>query len=231
MCTDGRIPAELIHSQDPQMTGPRTQSLLVGVSGGSCSGKTTLVRTLISRIGEDNISSIEHDCYYRDLSHRSPAERASVNYDHPDALETTLLIDHLVSLRKGQSTKIPVYDFARHVRAKATTTVHPRDIIIVEGILIYSVPTLRELLDLKIYVHTDPDIRLARRLQRDVDERGRTVDSVLQQYLATVRPGHIQFVEPKREFADIIISGANENAADIKHIAAKLNTLLLIPKK
>ncbi len=231
MCTDGRMGAALIHSHDPQMTGPRAHSLLVGVSGGSCSGKTTLVRTLIDRIGEHNIASIEHDCYYRDLSHRSPAERARVNYDHPDALETTLLIDHLVSLRKGKSTKIPVYDFARHVRAKATNTVHPRDIIIVEGILIYSVPTLREILDLTIYVHTDPDIRLARRLQRDVDERGRTIDSVLQQYLTTVRPGHIQFVEPEREFADIIISGANENAADITNIVAKLRDLLPISKK
>ena len=134
------------------MTGPRTQSLLVGVSGGSCSGKTTLVRTLIDRMGEHNISSIEHDCYYRDLSHLSLANRARPNYDYPDALETTLLIDHLVSLRKGKSTKIPVYDFAHHVRDNATTTVHPREIIIVEGILIYSVPALREILDLKIYV-------------------------------------------------------------------------------
>ncbi len=204
----------------------RKTPLFVGVSGGSCSGKTTLVQALIGRLGPHIVASIQHDSYYTDLFHLPAAERATVNYDHPDALETTLLIDHLAALRHGQPAAIPVYDFARHIRVAATAALQPREIIILDGILIYAVPALRAMFDMKIYVHTAPDIRLARRIQRDVAERGRTVESVLHQYLATVRPGHIQFVKPGCEFADIVINGTDNNHADISHVIAQIQDLL-----
>jgi uridine kinase len=208
------------------MPTTRKTPLLVGVSGGSCSGKTTLVQALIERLGPHLVGSIQHDSYYTDLAHLLPSERAAVNYDHPDALETTLLIDHLEALRQGQPAAVPVYDFAHHVRAAATEAVQPREIIILEGILIYAVAALRAMLDMRIYVRTEPDIRLARRLQRDVAKRGRTVESVLRQYLATVRPGHIRFVKPGCEFADIVIYGADDNYADISPVIAKIKDML-----
>ncbi len=208
----------------------RKTPLFVGVSGGSCSGKTTLVQALIEQLGSHLVASIQHDSYYTDLPHLTAAERASVNYDHPDALETELLIDHLMALRRGQPAAIPSYDFARHVRVATPALAQPREIIILEGILIYAVAALRTMLDMKIYVRTDPDIHLTRRLQRDVAKRGctrgRTVESVLHQYLATVRPGHIRFVKPGCEFADIVINGTDRNHADISRVTAQIQDLV-----
>ena len=210
----------------PHTPTTRKTPLLIGVSGGSCSGKTTVVQTVIERLGSHLVASIQHDSYYTDLSHLSATERAAVNYDHPDALETELLTDHLAALRHGKPADVPVYDFARHVRLAATAEVQPREIVTLEGILIYAVAALRAMLDMRIYVRTDPEIRLARRLQRDVAERGRTVESVLQQYLASVQPGHIRFVKPGCKFADTVINGADNNHADISRVIAQIQDLL-----
>ena len=211
------------------MPKSRTSTLLVGISGGSCSGKTTLVQALMDRMGSRQITIIEHDRYYRDQAHVPLAERAKVNYDNPDALETTLLIEHLTSLRNGNTVKIPVYDFARHTRSQTTTKLFPTEIIVIEGILIHAVPALRKIIDLIIYVHTEADIRLARRINRDVAERGRTVRSVLQQYFTTARPGHVKFVEPTRVFAELVISGTDDHHLQASKIIAKIHELLPSP--
>jgi uridine kinase len=208
------------------MNKTRTHPLLVGIAGGSCSGKTTLVHTLTEKLGAQHITTIKHDSYYRDQATLHPHERRNTNYDHPDALETTLLIEHLVALRNGADAQIPEYDFANHTRSHTTITAHPSAIIIIEGILIYSVPTLRTMFDLGIYVHTDADIRLARRISRDVAERGRSVDSVLKQYLTTVRQGHTKFVEPSRVCAELVISGEYSTDLYATRIVTMINQLL-----
>lgn len=179
--------------------------LIIGVAGGSGSGKTTIADALIEAI--DGVASIKHDAYYRHQPHLSFEERSRVNYDHPDSLETDLLVGHLESLRSGQPVHQPVYDFAQHLRSPESVVVAPAPVVVVEGILVFAEAPLRSLMDLKVYVDTDPDLRLARRLERDIHERGRTTESVLAQYLATVRPMHEEFVEPSKRHADIIIPG------------------------
>ncbi len=191
--------------------------LVIGVAGGSGSGKTTVVRRIIESIGDDQVTVLEHDRYYRDRSDLRLEERAALNYDHPDSLETDLLVRHLHELRAGRPVQVPRYDFARYARKTDTMTAQPRKAIIVEGILIFADAPLRALMDVKVFVDADDDTRFIRRLQRDIAERGRTVSSVIEQYLGTVKPMHLEFVEPSKRYADIIIpvGGHNTVAIDV----------------
>jgi uridine kinase len=186
--------------------------LFIGLAGGSGSGKTTIAEEVVDRL-EGRVSLLHHDAYYRHLVDLSFDERTRVNYDHPDSLETELLVKHLESLRSGLAIEHPVYDFASHLRSSETVRIEPGRVVMVEGILVLSDAALRAELDLKIFVDTDPDLRLARRLERDIAERGRSVDSVINQYFTTVRPMHLEFVEPSRRYADIIIPEGYNPAA------------------
>jgi uridine kinase len=201
-------------------------SLLIGVAGGSGSGKTTVSHAILERVGRDRIAYLQHDAYYRDRSALPLAERARINYDHPDSLETDLLIEHLKQLRAGRAIEMPQYDFAQHVRKSTTRRVEPRAVILVEGILIFADRALRDLFDIKIFVDTDPDLRFLRRLQRDIAERGRTVESVIAQYLETVRPMHLEFVEPSKRYADVIIPEGGFNTIAIDMVVARINAML-----
>ncbi len=204
------------------------QTVIIGVAGGTGSGKTTVANQILDRVGAEHIAYIPHDAYYRDLSHLPQAERAKVNFDHPDSLETSLLIEHLRRLRQGEAVEIPVYDFTRHSRTDRTTHIEPAPIILVEGILIFVEPELRDEFDVKIFIDTDADIRFIRRLRRDIHERGRTLDSVIQQYLRTVRPMHLEFVEPSKRYADVIIPEGGFNEVAIEMVAARIRGLLSV---
>lgn len=186
--------------------------LFIGLAGGSGSGKTTVAERVIGLLA-DSVSYLQHDAYYRHMPELSYEERTKVNYDHPSSLETELLIEHLEQLRTGIAVERPVYDFAQHLRSSETVRIAPAPVVLVEGILVLSEAELRSELDLKIFVDTDPDVRLARRIQRDIDERGRSLESVIEQYFSTVRPMHIEFVETSKRYADLIIpEGANPAA-------------------
>ena len=189
--------------------------VVIGVAGGSGSGKTTVVRRIVESLGDDQVTLLEHDRYYRDRSELRLQERAALNYDHPDALDTELMVRHLEELRAGRPVEIPVYDFARYARRPVTETAPPRRAIIVEGILIYVDATLRALMDVKVFVDTDADTRFIRRLTRDVAERGRTMESVIDQWQATVKPMHFEFVEPTKRYADLIIPRGGHNSVAI----------------
>lgn len=178
--------------------------LFIGIAGGSGSGKTTIAAAVVEGL-DDRVAMIEHDAYYRHRPELSLEERTKVNYDHPDSLETELLVDHIGLLRSGSPIEKPVYDFAEHLRSDETIQVKPARVVVVEGILVLAEPALRNQLDLKVFVDTDADLRLARRLQRDIDERGRSMESVLTQYFATVRPMHLEFVEPSKRYADLVV--------------------------
>lgn len=178
--------------------------LFIGIAGGSGSGKTTIAAAVVESL-HDRVAMIEHDAYYRHRPELSFEERTSVNYDHPDSLETELLVGQLSELRSGKPIEKPVYDFTDHLRSAETVTVMPARVVVVEGILVLAEPKLRDQLDLKVFVDTDADVRLARRLKRDIEERGRSAESVLAQYFATVRPMHLDFVEPSKRYADLII--------------------------
>jgi uridine kinase len=192
---------------------PTAGPLIIGIAGGSGSGKTTIAETIVQEIGPDHVVLIQHDAYYRDLSHLPLEERAQINYDHPDSLETDLLVDHLRELLAGNEVERPTYDFTVHNRAPETVVVEPSPVVIVEGILVLYEPDLRRMMDLKIYVDTDSDLRVVRRLGRDLQERDRDFPSVRDQYLGTVRPMHLRFVEPSKRYADIVIpEGYNINA-------------------
>jgi uridine kinase len=205
------------------LAGPAT--IVIGVAGGSGSGKTTVVRRIVQSIGADQVTVLEHDRYYRDRPDLRLEERASLNYDHPDSLETDLLVRHVLALRAGDAVDVPMYDFARYARHRSTETVPPRRAIIVEGILIYTDPALRALMDVKVFVDTDDDIRFIRRLQRDTAERGRTVQSVIDQYLGTVKPMHLDFVEPSKRYADIVLPQGGENAVAIDMLLTLIRSL------
>ena len=200
--------------------------VLIGVAGGTGSGKTTVAREILRRAGANQISLIQHDAYYRDLGDLSIAQRAMQNFDHPDALDNELLIAHLEKLKAGRPVEIPVYDFTTHTRTAETLRVEPRRVILLEGILIFSDETLRRLMDVKIYVDTDSDIRFIRRLERDISDRGRTMESVIRQYLATVRPMHQEFVEPSKRYADVIIPEGGFNEVAMEMISARIGALL-----
>ena len=201
------------------------QTFVIGVAGGSGSGKTTVVRRIVESIGDDQVTVLEHDRYYRDRNDLRLEERAALNYDHPDSLETDLLVRHVEALRGGETVHVPVYDFARYARQPDSRTVPPRRALIVEGILIYTDAALRRLMDVKVFVDTDDDTRFIRRLQRDISERGRTVQSVIDQYLGTVKPMHLEFVEPSKRYADIIIPQGGHNAVAIDMVLTLIRGL------
>lgn len=204
IATDGEhVTGHATHHTWP--TDGEDRPLVMGIAGGSGSGKTTIADAVIATIGADKIAHLQHDAYYRELDHLEPAARAKVNFDHPDSLETELLVDHIGALRRGERIERPVYDFSTHSRTDAVVVVDPRHVLLVEGILVLADPALRELMDLKIYIDTPADLRVIRRLRRDIVDRGRSVESVIDQFLTTVRPMHEQFVEPSKRFADIIV--------------------------
>jgi len=203
----------------------RTRPVVIGVAGGSASGKTTVVRRIVESLGGDHVTVIEHDRYYRDRGDLRLEERAALNYDHPDSLETDLMVAHLRRLRDGETVDVPLYDFARYARKPTTETVRPGRAIIVEGILIFTDARLRDLMDVKVFVDTDADSRFIRRLQRDVAERGRTMQSVVDQYLQTVKPMHLEFVEPSKRYADIIIPVGGHNSVAIDLLLTLVRSL------
>jgi uridine kinase len=200
--------------------------LVIGIAGGSGSGKTTVAQEILQRVGPDRIAYIQHDSYYKDLTGLPPAQRVEVNFDHPNSLETELLIEHIEKLKNGQAIEVPIYDFSTHSRTDKIFRVNPRGVIIVEGILIFVDAALRPMFDVKLFVDTDADIRLIRRLERDITERGRTVESVLKQYQSTVRPMHLEFVEPSKRYADIIIPEGGHNMAALDMVVARIESLL-----
>ncbi len=190
---------------------------VVGIAGGTGSGKTTVADKLASAMPAGRCVTLEHDAYYRDQGHLAPEERATINYDHPASLDSALLVDHLRELRSGRAVEVPIYDFATHTRRRETRAVAPARVIVVEGILVFTESALRDLMDIKLFVDTAPDIRLMRRIRRDLEQRGRTFQSVRDQYYATVRPMHIEYVEPTKRWADLIIpeGGDNRVALDV----------------
>ncbi|MDE3154658.1 MAG: uridine kinase [Acidobacteriota bacterium] len=198
------------------------KSLLIGIGGGSGSGKTTIARALVSAVPGRAITLIQHDAYYRDLSHLPRDARGVLNFDHPDAYDTALLIEHLSALRNGRTAEAPVYDFTTHTRLARTRRLEPTEAVVVEGILTLADARLRALFDVKVFVEADPDVRLLRRLARDMAERGRTVESVREQYLATVRPMHLAHVEPSRQWADLVVSGEGDLQAVVGRLVDRL---------
>ena len=202
-------------------------SILIGIAGGTGSGKTSIANKLLEEYGDGDVVVIEQDAYYRDISHIPMGDRHLHNFDHPDAIDIELFNHQLISLVKGQVVEIPIYDFSTHSRSKDTKTIHPHRVIIVEGILTLHYAILRELMDIKIFVDTPDDIRFIRRISRDIDKRNRTVESVIAQYLKTVRPMHQQFVEPSKYFADIIIPEGSQNKVAIDLIRTKINSILI----
>ena len=199
--------------------------LAIGIAGGTGSGKTTVAQNIVRRLDIDAVTVIQQDAYYRDLSALAPPQRDLLNFDHPDSIENDLFVAHLQALKRGEEVAQPVYDFARHLRTAETVRVQPRDVIIAEGILLFHFPEARSALDIRIYVDTPADIRLLRRIQRDIRERARTLDSVTEQYLRTVRPMHEEFVEPSKRFADVIIPEGGQNEIAIDMIAARIRYL------
>lgn len=204
----------------------RPTPVMIGVAGGTGSGKTTVSHAILERVGTEHIAYIEHDSYYKDLDDipREPDNR--INFDHPEVLETALLIKHLRQLKRWQPVAVPVYDFTTFRRTSEVREVDPQPIVLVEGILVFAEPELRKLFDVRIFVDTDADIRFIRRLQRDIAERGRTVESVIEQYLDTVRPMHLEFVEPSKRYADVIIPQGGKNLVAIEMVAARIRSLL-----
>jgi uridine kinase len=201
-------------------------SIIIGVAGGSGSGKTTVVRRIVKDLGADQVTVLHHDSYYRDASQLPFEQRQQINYDHPDSLETELLVTHLGTLRDGDAVEVPVYDFTSHSRLRAHQRAVARKVIILDGLLILWDHRLRELMDIKVFVDTDPDIRFIRRLSRDIEERGRSPDSVIRQYLETVRPMHLEFVEPSKRYADLIVPQGGHNRVAVDMLITKVRAIL-----
>jgi uridine kinase len=200
--------------------------LVIGIAGGTGSGKTTVARVILDRVGADRIAFLQHDAYYRDLKDLPYNQRVQINFDHPDSLESELLIQHVRQLKNGIPVDLPIYDFTTHSRTANTILVEPQRVIIVEGILIFAERELREMFDVKLFVDTDADIRFIRRLSRDITERGRTTESVINQYLTTVRPMHLEFVEPSKRYADVIIPEGGLNIVAMDMVIARIEALL-----
>ncbi len=194
--------------------------LLLGIAGGSGSGKTTVAERVAAALPQAGVTIVEHDAYYRDRPDLSYEERSQLNFDHPDSLETGLLVEHLVALRRGEAVDVPIYDFKAHRRAEARRRVEPTPVVIVEGILVFVEPRLREQLDVKIFVDTDADIRAFRRIRRDIEKRGRSFESIREQYYGSVRPMHLQFVEPSKRWADLILPEGGNNKVGIGMVIA-----------
>ena len=200
--------------------------IIIGVAGGTASGKTTVSKKILETVGSEHLAYIEHDSYYRDLSHLPLAERRGFNFDHPNALENEMLIAHLEALLQGHSVQVPVYDFAQYVRTDQLRQLKPKQVILVEGILIFVDKCLRDMMDIKIYVDAPPDLRFIRRLKRDMTERNRSLNHVIDQYLETVRPMHLEFVEPSKRYADVIIPHGGRNVKGIEMIIAQIQRML-----
>jgi uridine kinase len=207
-------------------TAPSSPATTLGVAGGSGSGKTTVAHSILEAVGPTRIAFLVQDSYYRDVAWRDAEEMRRHNFDHPDALDTDLLVEHLQALRTGRDVEVPVYDFVTHRRRPETVRVEARPVVLVEGILLLAEPRVRELLDFKIFVDTDPDVRLVRRLLRDVEERGRSVPDVIRQYLETVRPMHLEFIEPSKRWADVIVPEGGENRVAMEMVSARVEQLL-----
>jgi uridine kinase len=203
-------------------------SLIIGISGGTGSGKTTVANGILDTVKACEVVFIQQDSYYRNLKDMPLDFRQVANFDHPDAIDNDLLVNHVRKLRAGEPVELPIYDFRTHTRSNETRAVEPKPIVIVEGILIFSDPRLLEQLDVKVFVDTPDDIRFIRRLRRDVAERGRTVESVIEQYLATVRPMHMQFIEPSKRYADVIIPEGGHNLVSIDLISGKIRERLAV---
>jgi len=210
----------------PAPASPDDRPVVIGIAGGSGSGKTTVLRRIVRTFGADPIAILDHDAYYRDLSHLPPEKRAQFNFDHPDALETDLMRKHLDRLLAGTAVEKPVYDFTTHTRRAETETVEPRPVVLIEGILVLAEPALREQMDIKIYVDAADDIRLMRRIRRDMQERDRSIEGILRQYERTVRPMHLEFVEPSKREADIIIPRGGHNHVAIQMLMSRIQDLL-----
>jgi len=204
----------------------KKKCIIIGIAGGTGSGKTSVSRNIVKALGSLQVDILEQDSYYKDLGHLPLEERKKVNFDHPSAFDKALLISHLKILMNGGEVEVPVYDYAAHTRTDRTHNMSNHRVIIVEGILLLEDPDLRDLMDMKLYVDTDPDVRFIRRLKRDVKERGRDLDNVINQYESVVRPMHLQFVEPSKRYADIIIPGGGRNKVAIDLIKTKIASLL-----
>jgi uridine kinase len=202
-----------------------TRPLIIGVAGGTGSGKTTVVHRIMEALGDTDVTVLAHDRYYRDFDHLLVDDHGRRNYDHPDSLDTAVLVTHLRALRGGQPADLPVYDRSRHMRESATMTVQPGPAVIVEGILVFADSALRSLMDVKVFVDTDADIRFIRRLRRDIAERGRTVASVIEQYFATVKPMHLEFVEPSKRHADVIVPEGGYNQVAVEMLLTLIRSL------
>ncbi|MGV2875080.1 uridine kinase [Macrococcus capreoli] len=201
---------------------------IIGIAGGSGSGKTSVTSKILKNLEGYSVALIEQDYYYKDQAHLSFDERLKTNYDHPLAFDNDLLIQNLIDLRNGVTVKVPTYDYTKHTRSEKTITFEPKDVIIVEGIFALENETLRDLMDVKIYVDTDADLRILRRLVRDIEQRGRTMESVIDQYLTVVRPMHNQFIEPTKRYADIIIPEGGSNAVAIDIMTTKIQSLIRV---
>ena len=208
------------------MTMDKHGTIFIGIAGGTASGKTTVVKKIMKRLKTSKLIQLDLDSYYKDFSGLTPEERNDINFDHPQSIDFDLLIKHIEELKSGNSIEKPVYDFTTHLRTKETTTIEPTKIIILEGILIFTNSMIRKLLDLKIFVDTASDIRLMRRIERDMKERGRSLDSVKNQYFKTVRPMHLEFIVPTKQYADIIIPSGGKNKAAIDMIISGIKDLL-----
>ena len=202
------------------------RGILIGIAGGSGSGKTLVTQRIVQELGTDRVVIVEQDSYYKDLSHLSYAERAAHNFDHPDAIDSELFVRDIQALLRGHTVDIPIYDFTAHTRSSRTRRTGPHDVVVLEGILILDNPKLRQLMDIKVYVDTDADLRFIRRLKRDTAERGRSMQSVIEQYENSVRPMHLQFVEPTKRYADIIIPEGGHNLVAIDLVRTKIQALL-----
>lgn len=200
--------------------------LIIGLAGGTGSGKTTVAHAIVEQVGAQHIAMLPHDTYYKDLANLPLSQRGERNFDHPDSLETYQLIKHVQELKQNRAVDLPVYDFRTHSRTKDIRHVEPQPVVLVEGILIFAEPELRKLFDVKIFVDTDADIRFIRRLKRDIAERGRSTESVIEQYLSTVRPMHMEFVEPSKRYADVIIPEGGFNLVALDMIVARIRYLL-----
>lgn len=200
--------------------------MVIGVAGGTGAGKSTIVAAIVGALGDRAVTVIQHDWYYRDRSHVPETERARLNYDHPDALDTALLVAHLATLRAGRAVDAPSYDFSRHCRASGTRRIPPSPVLIVDGILILADPEVRGQLDIRVFVDTDADLRLIRRIQRDIAERGRTLAGVIEQYQATTRLMHLEFVEPSKRYAHVILPEGGENQVGIDMLVTRIRALV-----
>lgn len=204
----------------------RSTPLAIGIAGGTGSGKTTVAMAILERAGKENVAFIQHDAYYKDLSALEPAQRQLTNFDHPNSLDSKLMISHVKRLKNWESVDIPKYDFTKHLRLKESEHIEAKSIVLVEGILLFTEPFMRELFDVKLYVDTDADIRFIRRLERDIEERGRTTESVIAQYQTTVRPMHLEFVENSKRYADLIIPEGGHNEVALDFVIARIESRL-----